>query len=311
MGPRYITNDISPLLTLYDPELRLEETLESIIEKLPPKKGYSVDTLSGLWAGPTGFAYLFLHVSALHPHLRIAGHRALTWASRYMHGARSHVRLDPRHCGIGSEKLAYEAVVACITRDLEDARIFLSNIPAILRGCAPKELLYGQAGTLYMLRMIRHWVPDSAALLEPAVQAITGAILADGADWKWHGKPYLGAVHGDIGIVTQLVLTTPSLAEQLGEKLDSLLDMQLPNGNWPSSVGKTDSHLVQFCHGAPGFLHSLVSLKPYFPNLQHKIDAAIVDGRRCVWREGLLRKEPSICHGTFGLCLLAPRENIS
>lgn len=47
----------------------------------------------------------------------------------------------------------------------------------------PKELLYGQAETSYVLRMIRHRLPDSAALLEPAVQAFTGAILADGVDW--------------------------------------------------------------------------------------------------------------------------------
>ncbi|ROW00812.1 hypothetical protein VMCG_06455 [Cytospora schulzeri] len=313
MEPRFIPNDFSPLLTIDDPERHFKTALEAIITQLPPKHDYSDDKVSGLWAGPTGFAYLFLHVYSLHPHLQIAGHHAITWASRYMHGARGHVRLDPGRCGIASEKLAYEAVQACITRDLARVETFVSAIPAILAGDSPDELLYGRAGTLYMLRMIRHWVPDSAALLEPAVQSITGSIMTDGPDWTWHGKPYLGAVHGDIGIVTQLVLATPSLAGQLERKLGELLDVQLLNGNWPSSVGRTRSPLVQFCHGAPGFLHSLVPLRPYFSSLQNKIDAAIAMAQECVWREGLLRKEPSICHGIFGnslaLCPGPQREH--
>lgn len=303
MDPRYIVNNFKPLSTVDDPERHFKDALEAIITKLPPKQDYSGDKLSGFWTGPTGFAYLFLHVSSLHPHLEIAGHNAATWASQYMQGSRDHVPLDPGLRGIACEKLAYEAVRACITKDLADVETFVSNIPAVLAGDAPDEILFGLSGTLYMLRMIRHWVPDSAALLEPAVQSITGSITAHGPDWTWYGTPYIGAVHGDIGIVTQLVLTTPSLAEQLGGKADQLLGMQHANGDWPSSAGRTDSKLVQFCHGAPGFLHSLVSLRPYFPNLQHKIDAAIGQGRQCVWREGLLRKEPSICHGAFGNAL--------
>lgn len=304
-GPRHIANDITPLLTVDDSERHLKCALEAIVTKLPPKQDYSGDKPSGFWAGPTGYAYLFLHVSSLQPRLEVAGHHAAIWASRYMQGARGHVQLDTGRCGIASEKLAYEAVRACISRNLADVEIFVSNIHAILAGDAPDEILFGRAGTLYMLRMIRHWVPGSDALLEPAVRSITGSIMAHGPIWTWHGTPYLGAVHGDIGIVTQLVLTTPSLAGQLEGKLDQLLGMQHASGNWPSSAGRTDSTLVQFCHGAPGFLHSLLSLRPYFPGLQHKIDTAIEKGRQCTWREGLLRKEPSICHGAFGNALWA------
>lgn len=303
MEPRHIATGSSPLLALDDPERRLTDALEAIVARLPPAQDYLAERASGLWAGPTGFAYLFLHVSSVHPHLEVAGHHALAWASRYMGGARGDVRLDPGRSGIGSERLAYDAVQACIARDLAGAESFVANIPAVLAGGSPDELLQGRAGTLYMLRMVRHWVPESAPVIESAVRSITDSILEHGPDWEWHGKPYLGAVHGDIGIVTQLVLTTPSLAGQLEGKVDRLLGMQLPDGNWPSSAGRTGTSLVQFCHGAPGFLHSLVSLRPYYPNLQHKIDEAIERGRRCVWREGLLRKEPSICHGVFGNAL--------
>lgn len=284
----------------------MEEALGEIIAKSPPHDEYTGnnDVLKGLWAGPTGFAYLFLQASAMYPHLRIAGRHALSWARRYMDGARGDLRLGSR-CGLSCEKLAYDAVQACITKDAAYIDAFLSSLPDLLAPCGswPDELLQGRAGTLYMLRMMRHWVPDSAVLLDRSIDSVTAAILAHGPEWKWHGKRYLGAVHGDIGIVTQLVLAVPSLASRLEGKLRDLLGSQLPNGNWPSSVGGTDASLVQFCHGAPGFLHSLASLRPYFPGLRQQIDASAEQARRCVWRQGLLRKEPSLCHGILGNAL--------
>lgn len=284
----------------------LKQALEDIVAKSPPKAHYSGDNdaLKGLWAGPTGFAYLFLHVSHASPRLKVAGHHALTWAQRYMDGARGQLHLGSS-CGLSSEKLAYDAVRACITKDASYVNEFLSSLPQLLApgGTWADELLQGRAGSLYMMRMMRHWVPDTAVLLDRSIESLATTILAAGPEWKWHGKRYLGAVHGDIGIVTQLVLAMPSLAARLGDKLRDLLASQLPGGNWPTSVGKTDASLVQFCHGAPGFLHSLPLLRPYFPGLQQEIDASVEQARACVWREGLLRKEPSLCHGTFGNAL--------
>jgi len=130
-------------------------------------------------------------------------------------------------------------------------------------------------------------------------------------NWEWHGKRYFGAAHGDIGIITQVVLSNPSLAPQLARRLEKLLELQLSDGNWPSSArslkeGKTAS-LIQWCHGAPGFLYSLQSLRPYFPELQNRIDSAIEKGQSVTWRHGLLTKEPSLCHGIFGNALVLPK----
>lgn len=302
-------NGDTPLLTVpvadSAPHL-LEQVLEGIVAKSPPQPDYlgNNDVLKGLWAGPTGFAYLFLHVSSRYPHLKVTGHHALTWAGRYIDGARGDLRLGSR-CGLSCEKLAYDAVRACITKDAVYVDRFLSSLPEVLApdGSWPDELLQGRAGTLYMLRMMRHWVPDTAVLLDRSIESLATTILAAGPEWKWHGKRYLGAVHGDIGIVTQLVLAMPSLAGRLEGKLRDLLASQLANGNWPSSVGGTDASLVQFCHGAPGFLHSLASLRSYFPGLRQQIDASAEEARSCVWREGLLRKEPSLCHGILGNAL--------
>jgi hypothetical protein len=194
-----------------------------------------------------------------------------------------------------------------VSRDLGDVRKFVGSVEQIM-GVEdyPDEMLYGRAGTLYLLRMVRHWVRGSEGLVDPAIAEVSNMILNRGPEWRWHGRRYLGAVHGDIGIVTQLVLTSPELAPRLRPVVERLLEMQLPDGNWPSSEesgGSGGKGLVQFCHGAPGFVLSLLAIGPHFPELGEQFDAAIAKGRECIWSQGLLKKEPSLCHGIFGNAL--------
>ncbi|KAJ9155491.1 LanC-like protein 2 [Pleurostoma richardsiae] len=306
MTDRYIPNDFSPLLTLGDTKTYLRDALEQILKHCPPLESYSGVRLAGLWEGPTGIAYLFLHVSAALPDLKIDGHHAITWAKEYLRGSRGHLHLEKGNCGFHSEWLCFLAVRACTTKDPAHVREFLSDIPAIVGHDFPDEMLYGRAGTLYLLRMIRHWVPDSASLVEPAVASVSEKIMSEGTDWTYHGSRYLGSVHGDIGIVTQLVRTTPALAERLEPKLAQLLSMQWADGNWPAREGSSHATLTQFCHGAPGFVISLLSIGRFFPSLQDRVKSAVQKGRECIWKQGLLRKEPSLCHGVFSNALALP-----
>ncbi|KAK3323068.1 hypothetical protein B0H66DRAFT_219260 [Apodospora peruviana] len=315
METRHISVNPPNLLTVGDTDIYLRKALEDIVANYPPRSRYPHEILQGLWSGPTGIAYLMLQVSAHQPDIFISGQPAAHWAQGYISGSRGHnLRLGSHGCGINDEKLAFEAVRAAITKDLRHVRDFMSSVSQVIPVEEfPDEMLYGRAGTLYLLRLVRHWVSDSNALVDPAIAEISNTIINNGPHWKWHGRRYLGAVHGDIGIVTQLVLTSPSLATQLEPVLNRLLDMQLPDGNWPSAEGHgLGKGLVQFCHGAPGFIVSLLSLRPFFPALQERIDAAVKKARECVWNEGLLKKEPSLCHGIFGNALtlpLGPRRN--
>lgn len=109
-----------------------------------------------------------------------------------------------------------------------------------------------------------------------------------------------------VGILTQLVLTTPSLAasdSRITATLDRLLALQQPSGNWTTRDSSTGMPLVQWCHGAPGFVPSLLSMRPFFPSRQSQIDAAVEKARDVVWKEGMLRKDPCLCHGLFGNAL--------
>ncbi|ROT37657.1 abscisic acid ABA receptor [Sodiomyces alkalinus F11] len=344
MEQRHIPNDFSSLLTLSsEPEQLLLTSLQRILNTSPPQSTYTKSQLHGLFTGHTGIAYLFLHISSSLPQLRIHGYPAIHWARAYISGDRGRLALEPGNCGLACERLAHPAVRACITKDLKDVRDFLAPFPDIIgplpRHTAtrptsstgkqggesdpfPSELVYGRAGALYLLRLVRHWVPTSAPLVERYVVHLTDRILAtdDGGagNWLWSGTHYLGAAHGDIGILTQLVLTTPPLAPRLTHRLERLLDLQFEDGNWPSSVQpppppgagttvkKKKKELVQWCHGAPGFVLSLLSLRPFFPSLKHRIDAAIEKGRAITWDHGLLRKEPSLCHGILGNALIFP-----
>ena len=196
--------------------------------------------------------------------------------------------------------------------DRQNVKTFVRSVMQIMDAVSeyPDELLYGRAGTLYLLRMVRTWVSGCDDLIGPAIAEVENAMLGNAPNWKWRGKRYLGAAHGDIGIVTQLVLTSPELAPRLEDTLSRLLEMQREDGNWPSSEEAASlgggKGLVQFCHGAPGFVTSLLSLREFFPNLHDKIDAAVERGRECIWQQGLLKKEPCLCHGIFGnaLCVL-------
>ncbi len=279
----------------------LEEALAHIVLETPPRNDkYSKTELHGLSAGPTGLAYLFHHVSARRPELLIAGKSASHWSRQYIDAPRVATLLDT--CGLASERLAFSAVMAVITRDMAFVDSFVADAEQVIGGEFYDELMYGRAGALYMMRMIRHWVPEATARLGTPIREVTEVMRAKPC-WSWHGKRYLGAVHGDIGILTQIILTTPRLATELIPTLDCLLSAQLPSGNWPSSEGSNADKLIQFCHGAPGFLFALNSLLGYFPQRREQIERAINRGSDCVWERGLLRKEPSLCHGALGNAL--------
>jgi hypothetical protein len=88
-----------------------------------------------------------------------------------------------------------------------------------------------------------------------------------------------------------------------------LLDHQFPSGNFPSSLPAGSDRLVQFCHGGPGFVISLLSLLPYFPEIAEKINEAISNAQSDIWQRGLLTKEPCLCHGIAGNALAFDQDD--
>ena len=124
--------------------------------------------------------------------------------------------------------------------------------------------------------------------------------------WAWHGKRYIGAVHGVSGILLVLLQAATFAddvsarhVERVKETLEWLVDhVQLPSGNFPSSLPGTRDKLVHFCHGAPGVGIVLVRAFQLFGT--PKFLAAALRAGDVVWERGLLKKGHGLCHGIGG-----------
>ena len=287
---------------------------ELILSQAPPtEKVVSASRSVGLYAGPLGTVYLFFRLSEIYPDLKVQGHSCAEIARQYLRVSRPGPKSepDPLHCGTANETLVYLTLEALLT-DRDKAASSTSQVLAYSRlilgnndpDYSSNEWLYGRAGYLYLLRLLRSRLGtvDSrlSGLITETIDQVVETILSAPQPWTWHGKTFLGSVHGSIGIITQVVLSSPGSAPVLQDQLSALLDLQSETGNFPSSLPSHHEKLVQFCHGAPGFAASLISIRPHFPKLEGKISNALSKARQCSWQYGMLTKTPSLCHGITG-----------
>ena len=311
-APRYFAND-PQTLERADPHKVLLKTLTIIVTQCSPQTGppWGWD-YSGLYSGPTSTAYLFYRLSLTHPGLQLKGRTMHDWCGAYLDGPRRRHpdgvgKLDPSHCGIAQEVFAHTAVTSVAKHDLDAVAQLCSYADTLLGSGGSDEWLYGRAGYLYFLRLVKDGFRQEQRVqerIQEVIERVIDRILQSPRPWTWHKEAYLGAAHGAMGIITQIILSSPSRANMLESTLGELLDTQYPSGNLPPSIPvSNDDQLVQFCHGAPGFIISLTSLRTYFQDLRGRIDTAITRGRECIWERGLLTKEPCLCHGIAGNAL--------
>ncbi|OAA56288.1 Lanthionine synthetase C-like protein [Niveomyces insectorum RCEF 264] len=305
-GHRFFANDATALLRVDNPRACLIESVSRLVRDCPPALPWaspsSGSIYRGLFKGPTSIAYLFWILSTKHADLEIVGKQPLDWCKAYLALGQDAVPpLLDTGCGVSNEYLAFNALNACVYQDEGSAFRVLDAVRGLETDPSYCEWLKGRAGALYLLRVMRRYLPHVSAAIDPVVTSLIETVLAQ-QPWVWNSRQYLGTVHGEIGIVTQIVLSDASYAPQLENKLLALLQLQDAEGNWPVIEGR-DVGLVQFCHGAPGFVVSLLVIRPSFPTLHEEIDAAIALGRKLIWERGLLTKEPNICHGIVGNAL--------
>lgn len=339
---RYIVNT-GPLAKISDPHNHLLVSLTHIIDSVFPNSGPPVSAalvqescgqFGGLYKGPTSIAFLFVTLSRYYPDLQIRAKSLIGWA-------KSFTALIPEDylvsykwtnatCGIHNDMFFHAMISGIINRDASVINQICSEVvmDEILKegpedeGGGVDEWLYGRAGFLYLLRALKLWFvtigdgntatsPGHARkLIDETSNKVIERILITPRPWMIWGSPYLGAAHGAIGIIAQIILTNPSYAPKLEGELWELLALQSERGNWPTQFGKdpessSTDRLVQFCHGSPGFVITLMSIKEFFTEakLRARIDAAIERGRAYIWERGLLTKDPNLCHGIAGNAL--------
>lgn len=64
---------------------------------------------------------------------------------------------------------------------------------------------------------------------------------------------------------------------------------------YPSTAEKETDELVQWCHGAPGFI--LMYCAAYRVFHDEKYLNAAKKAVPCIWKRGLLKKGMGLCHG--------------
>jgi hypothetical protein len=283
----------------------LIHSLTNIVVGSPPRNPWT-DTFKkepqGLWTGPSSIAYLFFWLSRTHPDLTIEGKVPIDWCLAYLDCGSDMHPIAGNGIGVKNEYMVFNAVKAIATNDKScvenlKAAAVAANLEA---PAVENEFLSGRAGTLALLRIVRHFIPEASEGLNEVMEPIIKHCL-ENRPWAFHNVAYIGAAHGSIGIITQIVLSNPSYALQLEANLIEHLDAQKEDGHWYVRLGLPDTaNLVQFCHGSPGFVLSLTRLRPHFPNLNDRIDKVIELARKNIWEQGILKKEPNLCHGVTG-----------
>ena len=303
--PRHFRNDQD--LKSRDPYKQLVASLGRLVTTYPPD---TIPPGGGLYHGPVSVAYLFFVLQRMYPELDIEGHGLETWAAQYLRHAQTHMKEYPgptlSRCGVSDDIMAMLAIDAASTRDPDLVGELCKFADVTADPEANNEWMYGRAGFLYLLRFVKICFADDPKvkeLINDTEDEVIEAIMESPRPWKWHGKAYMGAAHGAIGIITQIVLTDVNWAPKLEAELGALLSYQYDSGNWPSSIPPGKDRQVQVCHGAPGVIISLKSIQKYFPKLNDKMERAIAKGRECILERGLLTKEPCLCHGISGNAL--------
>ncbi|KAI1209289.1 uncharacterized protein F4807DRAFT_427868 [Annulohypoxylon truncatum] len=329
---RFIVNDDETPRTV-DANRELLASLDRITTHWPPVHTCSTGwKFQGFYNGPTSIAYLFYRLSQIFPDMEFKQQTLLDWSVAYLALGAHRTKKEPysTDCGITNETLAHLSLSAIMDQNTNLVR----EICSFDQDCNDRHLtgsdewMYGRAGYLYFLRLCKTLVNDietpessTATLLDKTIQNTMVRILANSPTHYWHGKEYFGAAHGTVGMVTQLMLSHRLISFGVHTILERVLDRQCPSGNFPPTARTQyedfelppEDHLVQFCHGAPGIIIALRSLLPHFPNnaaaMRDRVEAAMEEAEKDVWKRGLLTKNPCLCHGIAGNALALSRDN--
>ncbi|KAK9502103.1 hypothetical protein O3M35_012697 [Rhynocoris fuscipes] len=180
-------------------------------------------------------------------------------------------------------------------------------------GDFPDEILYGRAGYIYALLFVINHIgrvfpvdfvrTQLQKLIKSGYKRAKKENFICPLKYEWHEKNYLGAAHGVAGILYVLLVNKDLLTEYeinglIKPTLDWLVSLRFRTGNFPSSERNDRDKLVQWCHGAPGFVHLFVVASEVYKSEEY-MNIALQCGD-VVWNRGLLVKGYSICHGVSG-----------
>lgn len=161
-------------------------------------------------------------------------------------------------------------------------------------------------GYIYTLLFLHRHIPSLdtvfpfVELLRDTVNVIFSASETNKPPyiWSWHGKRYLGAAHGAVGILTMIMKACKVLTERGVDASAVVRDTKLcvewvmqevvkSRGGWPPTLEDEEvDRLVHWCHGPPGAVLCLCTAYELYGD-ERFLDAAKV-ASEVVWRKGIV-----------------------
>lgn len=222
------------------------------------------------------------------------------------------------------------AVAAVIASELGKKEEVSRNIGDFLKGyqvCKSTsydadEVLVGRAGYLSGAYWLNHVLP-SKPIQNYVIKDVCKVLITRGRKYstsreaplplmyEYHDSDYLGAAHGLCSILLMLLESPWFVATDGGfnnisetklkdiqESVEYFSKIQDDDGNFPTRLFNSDKKLIHWCHGCSGAIYLLAKAFLLF-----KEERYLEGCRKCaesIWRHGLLRKGPGICHGIAG-----------
>ena len=181
-----------------------------------------------------------------------------------------------------------------------------------------RELMWGAPGTLLAALFLHQWTHESrwAALYVATARKLWSQLLWSPEHrcsyWTQDLDGYhltgLDAVHGFAGAAAPIIkgrhLLDPSEWDAwercIVQTIRSTAEREGSQANWrgylypPGGSTRPQKLLMQFCHGAPGFVICLADMPT------RGLDDLLIAGGEATWEAGPLRKGSNLCHGTGG-----------
>ena len=177
-----------------------------------------------------------------------------------------------------------------------------------------RELMWGSPGTLLAALFMHQRTGDARwADLFRTTAAMLWSQLLWSEEFGCHywtqdlygqQSTYIDAVHGFVATAVPLIHGRSLLAEADGSAWQACIEntvlrtatWQGEQANWRARLSPppTKPLLMQYCHGAPGFVICLADLPG------RALDAVLAAAGAAIWAAGPLSKGSNLCHGTGG-----------
>ncbi|ESO05814.1 hypothetical protein HELRODRAFT_184893 [Helobdella robusta] len=308
-------------------EARIRKQIQNLLAVLEVE--YHIDWNDpSIYTGSSGVAYLYYHLYKNYDVDQKTKQAFLTKSVEIMKKTMKHIKnRAPSFIAGDAGPYCVGAIIFKADKKQDESEKCLKKFMDLFEKIdedydEPDEILYGKSGVLYALLFLRKHFGHER-ILDSMIMKLTKLILrsgqsrgqADGGEpplmYQWHNKRYLGAAHGISGIIYMLlcVKDDPYIVKHMNDlikpTIDYLITLKYPTGNFPSSLESSEDKLVQWCHGAPGWIYMLLSAHQIFDEPVYLRTAK--ECGKTTWERGLLKKGYGLCHGTAGnaYCFLA------